>query len=364
MRRLVRLLIGLTSIAILSALSACGGGGESAAAPGPGVSGNPGPGGNPGPVVPGIQPPPGAALDRSDPVSTDPGGLTFNATTRKLYFAVFGAGLLAEIDADTNEVTRTVAMSGGPIRAAVDPGTNTLYVCNIRDDTLAVIDGASLTVKATIPVGRTPRSVALIPALQAAYTANYLDGTVSVVDTLSNRALGVIDVGGFPRAIASDPSTHRVFVTNFKDDSVTMIDGDTNKVVATTPTESLPGYIHINPESHQVYVTCFGAATLNLLGGDGTAGVTVHVGGSPSGVQTSTALDRICVTSESGKSVWILRRSDNAALGQVPVEGVPQAVAIDSAGGRAYAADYAARKVFCIDIESRTVAKIIDLSRF
>jgi YVTN family beta-propeller protein len=246
----------------------------------------------------------------------------------------------------------------------VDPSTNTLYVCSIRDDSLTVIDANTLAATTAVPVGRTPRSIALIPALQTAYTANYLDGTVSVVDTATNRTLGAIEVGGFPRAIAADPVTHRVYVTNFQDDSVTIIDGDTNKVLTTKPTGALPGYIHINRESHQVYVTGYSASTLTIHDVDGATTAAIQVGPSPSGVWTSTALDRVCVTSETDRSLWILRLSDNAVLGQVSVEGVPQAVTIDPARGWAYAADYVARRVFCIDIEARTLVKVIDLSRF
>ena len=146
------------------------------------------------------------------------------------------------------KVTATVPLgSKSPYGVAVDPGTHTVYVTNVKDGTVSVIDASTRTVTATIPVGKSPQEVAVDPGTHTVYVTDYGDNSVSVIDASTRTVTATIPVGTSPHGVAVDPGTHTVYVANAKDGTVSVIDASTRTVTATIPVGKSPLRVAVNP---------------------------------------------------------------------------------------------------------------------
>jgi YVTN family beta-propeller protein len=106
------------------------------------------------------------------------------------------------INADTREVTATIAVGHGPASVSVDPETDTVYAANSGSNTVSVINADTREVTATIAVGHGPASVSVDPETDTVYAANSGSDTVSVIGVPLSHARhnGIaITVPGLPR---------------------------------------------------------------------------------------------------------------------------------------------------------------------
>jgi DNA-binding beta-propeller fold protein YncE len=138
----------------------------------------------------------------------------------------------------------TVIAGQDPSAAAIDPGTNTIYITNHAAGdyaaTVSVINGATcdathrggcLHRPPTASVGFGAIDLAVDPSHHRIYTANLHDTSVSVIDgtTCNGRHHGgcrkarVTDaVGNYPTAIAADPGAGTTYVVNL-DNTVSVL---------------------------------------------------------------------------------------------------------------------------------------------
>jgi len=80
-------------------------------------------------------------------------------------------------------VTATVPLGKNAGWIAMDPGTHTVYVTNIKDKTVSVIDASTRTVVATVPVGKGPGPMVVDPGTHTAYVSISGDNSVSVIES-------------------------------------------------------------------------------------------------------------------------------------------------------------------------------------
>jgi DNA-binding beta-propeller fold protein YncE len=150
-------------------------------------------------------------------VGSGPSGIDVNPVTNTIYVANTGldsnetapepdGNTLSVIDGATCKVTDkagctpvgTVRVGGAPANAAIDPGTNTVYVANTDDNThsptgtVSVVNGADCDASNVsgcasqtppqVPVGADPVSTAFNKATDTVYVTNLNDQTVSVIN--------------------------------------------------------------------------------------------------------------------------------------------------------------------------------------
>jgi DNA-binding beta-propeller fold protein YncE len=189
-----------------------------------------------------------ARHDRCAPVATlampaGPFALALNRRTDVLYSANLDGGSLSLIDTahcnatDTSSCAtppKTVALDGGPIAVAVDPGTDTVYVSRF-DAPVAVLHSAQLV--GTLATPGQAGGLVVDRATHTLYIPNWdfdVPGRVSVVDTRvcngldqsgCGRSWPTTPSGRAPIQLTLDPATHRVFSANFADATLSVIDG-------------------------------------------------------------------------------------------------------------------------------------------
>ena len=236
------------------------------------------------------------------------------------------AGLVGSSGAaGAQTVIATVSVGMTPLRVAVNPSTNRVYVTDNGSNVLSVIDGNSDAVIATTPVGAKPVGVAANQSTNRIYVANQGNSSVSVIDGTSNAVIATIGVGTNPTEIAVNPNTNRVYVGNGLSNSVSVIDGGSNAVVATIPFASSPAGIAVNSTTNRVYVITTGAAgKLSVLdGGTNNVIATIASGSNSSGVAVNPATNRVYVTNTMNGTVAVIDGNTNAVITNVSTGSVP-----------------------------------------
>src|SRR5260370_13795952 len=122
----------------------------------------------------------------------------------------FSAVAIGSIPAQAQSVTATVAAGTNPLRIAVNPVTNKIYVANQNSNNVTVIDGATNSTT-TVPVGGGPTAVAVNPVSNKIYVVNI--GNVTVIDGVTNSTTTVA-AGGGPTPVAENPDTNTMYYTS------------------------------------------------------------------------------------------------------------------------------------------------------
>jgi DNA-binding beta-propeller fold protein YncE len=201
----------------------------------------------------------------------NPDGIVADPATGTIYVTTItahGPNLISVFNAATCNATDTAgcgqkpallhaghsATEGSDLSAAVNDGTDTLYVTNVQyaaqdAHTVYVFNGATCDATvhtgcgqapATITVGDDPRGMAVDPATDTIYVANHAEGdfaaTVSVINGATCNGTDHAGCGQTPAtttagfgaiSAALDPATHQVYVTDLDDTSVSVINGAT-----------------------------------------------------------------------------------------------------------------------------------------
>ena len=226
------------------------------------------------------------------PVGRFPGGVSSDGT--HVWVANDGGGTVSEIDASTGKVVRKIKVGKDPGDVSSD-GTH-VWVTNYGDDTVSEIDASTGKVVKTInKVGRRPEGVSSHGT--HVWVANYHGDTVSEIDASTGKVVKKIKVGRRPGAVSAH-GTH-VWVTNSYGDTVSEIDASTGKVVRKIKVGKDPG--DVSSDGTHVWVTNdFKHGTVSEI--DASTGKVVKkikVGHDPYGV------------SSDGTHVWVASSVDD-----------------------------------------------------
>jgi YVTN family beta-propeller protein len=302
---------------------------------------------------------------------------------------------------------RTIAVGSNPVAVAVDQATHTAYVGNGNDGTVSVINTATCNAVVNFGCGQTPPTVTLSQvtppgpvdaavdqATDTIYVVNAGGDTVSVIDGKTCNATvtsgcgnipPTVTVGNGPDGLAVDQATDTVYVANVNDNTVSVIDGATcNATVATgcgqTPATVAvgvqPGVPAVDQATDTVYVPDSdngGLGTVSVIDGRtcnaalrtgcGQSPPAIAVGFSPFAVAVDQATDTVYVpTGPVGSatnlgSVYVINGSTcNAAV----TSGCGQAAPTVAVGSNPIGVviDPVTHSVFVLNDEDSTVSVI------
>ncbi|HOP46104.1 MAG TPA: YncE family protein [Desulfobacteraceae bacterium] len=254
-------------------------------------------------------------------------------------------------------VVTTIAVSGYPIDAGVNPVTNRIYVAKTIQDSVAVINGSTNTVTETVPAGDAPYGVDVNPDTNTIYVANRDDNTVSVIDGSTNTVTATVAVGNYPVAIDVNPVTNRIYVVNEDANSVSVINGANNTVTATVPVGSHPTGIAVNPATNLIYVANRNSNNVSVINGStNTVTATVAVGDGPEGIDVNPVTNRIYVANQWQYTVSVIDGSTNTVTATVTLANMNnQGVGVNPATNRIYVSSFYNGRVNVIDGSSNTV---------
>ncbi|MDE1767574.1 MAG: YncE family protein, partial [Thaumarchaeota archaeon] len=218
-----------------------------------------------------------------------------NPITNRIYVANWNHNTVSVIDGNTNTKIASIQVDMIPVKLAINPNTNRIYVTQHRftnnieeNSTVAVIDGSTNEKIVDMPVGAYSQ-IAVNPNTNRIYiTEHHLvnnveennieqNGTVSVIDGNSNTKIASIQVGANPAGIAVNANTNRIYVlhrNNFnnidhtwQNGTVSVIDGNTNTKIASIQVGAQPLGIAVNANTNRIYVTNYHDGTISVIDG-------------------------------------------------------------------------------------------------
>lgn len=175
-------------------------------------------------------------------------------------------------------------VGSGPVFAAENYKTHTLYVTNSNDNTVSALNRAACSAQhlagcrkhaPVVHVGHLPLGLAVDQATDTVYVSDAVDGKVSVINGATCNASdssgcsqkpATVAVGAFGDAVAVDPVTNTVFVTNqaARPGTVSVIDGNScngthrsgcaSQPFATVTVGGGPSGIDFSPRTNTIYV--------------------------------------------------------------------------------------------------------------
>jgi DNA-binding beta-propeller fold protein YncE len=308
----------------------------------------------------------------------------------------------ASVTSGCDQNPPTIAVDPGPVDAAVDQATDTIYVVALGGDTLSVIDGATCNATVTtgchrppktVTVGQGPDGVAVNQLTDTVYVANAggaggLGNTVSVINGAicnANVTSGcdqkpaTVNVGAGAAVPAVDQATDTVYVPdsnpNGTHGSVSVIDGATcngrvrsgcGKTPPTVAVGFFPDAAAVDQATDTVYVTSgpqqsqetnlgsiyvINGATCNgqVISGCGKTPPTVTVGSTPGDVVVDPLTGSVFVANEEDSTVSVIdgkicNATHNAGCDQHPpvmATGFnPEYLDVDLATDTVYVANY------------------------
>ena len=142
-----------------------------------------------------------------------------------------------------------------PLRLALRPKSNELYVTCEASDTVIVVNTATREKVAEIPVGGNPTGIGFTPDGRRAFVTNRLDDTVSVIDTTARKVLAAIKVGNEPHGVLTDPAGKLLYVLNTSSNDISVIDVATLKWVKNLSAGNGPWSLAMSPDGGHILIT-------------------------------------------------------------------------------------------------------------
>lgn len=146
-------------------------------------------------------------------VGARPDDVVFNASGSTAYVTNIDAGTVGVINTTAGAQVQSFPVPGGPLRIAVGPGQNTLYV-TLDNGTLLVLDAATGALDTTLSVGTTPNGLALNTGAARLYVSATEAGTVTEINTTNNTIVRTLTVGGTPQDMEVLPSRNSLYIAN------------------------------------------------------------------------------------------------------------------------------------------------------
>jgi len=258
----------------------------------------------------------------------------------RLFVVDRGRMSLLALDPITNFVEAELPIGGTPSTAAFNRAGDRLFVTDTDNDSIIEVDPVEFVITETWPLypeGRHPAALAPGADPGGIVSANAHSSSVSVI---SAPRIVDIPVGIRPRGFAVDEDLGKVFVTSYEG-RVAIIPtgvGDINNLFLGGALEG----VVVEPSTHRAYVAKRDEGRIAVI--DAVAEellYEVDVGVSPTTLSAwrTGAMTKVYVINTGESSLSIV--SDPDGVGEIyaeniPLQGVPVDIAIDSGNARAY----------------------------
>jgi len=155
-----------------------------------------------------------ARWDRAGPRYPSPAGMALDPSGGRLYVVAQGTDELLELDLQSLEVARRLALGRLPHGVAVSPDGERVYVSLRGEDRVVALEAATGREVASAAVGLKPCGIALSPDGATLVVANSGSDDVSLVDAPALRERVRIAAGREPYDVACTPDGSLAWVAN------------------------------------------------------------------------------------------------------------------------------------------------------
>jgi len=171
---------------------------------------------------------------------------------KRFYVTLSNSGKVAVIDAETFRLATEVDVGPNPVRAALQPDGQLLWVGNDgkegSDGGLTAIDTTTLEKVASIPAGKGHHELAFSPDSRFVYATNRAEGTVSVIDIRERKKVADVRTGPQPISLDYSVGAGALYVADGKEGTLTVLDGKTHEVTTTIRAKPGLGPVRFTPD--------------------------------------------------------------------------------------------------------------------
>ncbi len=307
-------------------------------------------------------------VTRSINVMGGPLGIAFDWANGDLYTADQSSNTVSVISASLNRTITNISVGQRPSAIVYNSINNDVWVANWASSNVSVIDPATQHVVANPSVGKNPNALAIDTVNDYVDVLNSSTswGAVTFLNGHSNLTLTSQRVGNSPESLTYDPNDNRLFVANSGSSNVSIIDQPTDTISSSWTVGSDPQYSSIayDPVNHDVYVACYaGGSSGNITVLSGTTGrsvANVSTNDYPSapGIAANGnafIVNLGAVSQIPASNVTVLAEATNAPIASIPLDLTPSGVAYDPAEKSVYVVDNGGGGTYRVDAASNKV---------
>jgi YVTN family beta-propeller protein len=241
-----------------------------------------------------------------------------------------------------------VPVGSGPVDAAVNQATDTIYVANWGNGsgtTLSVINGRTCNgqvtsgcrqVPATVTLGTAPAGVIVDQSTDTIYAGTVAPSGAEAVWVINGATCNARTTSGcgekplsvtvgsgsanYNVAFAIDRATHTLYVANFKDNTLSMIDTATCNATTTSGCARTPRLVRagggptalaVNTETHTLYVANLSSNSVSVLNAATcNASVASGCGKAPEGSMRTGSSPEWVTVDQANDTVYVLNGDD------------------------------------------------------
>ena len=171
---------------------------------------------------------------------------------KRLYVSMPQAGRVAVVDPDAFRVIRNVDAGENPVRVALQPDGEFLWVGNDgkyeQEGGVTVIRAATFEVVGSISTGKGHHEIAFSPDSRFAYVSNRSDGTVSVIDVQARKKVRDVQTGPMPISLDYSRLSQSLYVADGKEGTIAVVDGKRHDVAERIRVKQGLGPLRFTPD--------------------------------------------------------------------------------------------------------------------
>lgn len=241
---------------------------------------------------------------------------------------------------------KSVEVGRGPTALAVHRRLGRVYACLSDDGLVAVLDAKTNQILAKLPVGPHPYTLAIDESHDRVYVTNTFSDIVAVIHS-DTDAVELLHLGS-KDAVAVDEITHNVLFTSYEDPNLSIFDPQTGKTEKVHIGEHIWA-LAVDQQSATVFLTRIGSAELIAVDERTHTKRVVDVGAFPSALAVDHAANRLFVANYGDGTLTTLELASLKLIATAHVGSRPQAILVDARQKRVYVASAHNRTIYEVD---------------
>lgn len=271
------------------------------------------------------------------------------------------------IDAAANKVVKTIPVGKRPRGVGIAPDGSAVYVAVSGDNVIAVIDPQKLEVTRTFDSGDDPEAFA-VHANGNIYISNEEDAKASVINPATGELLAEIEVGIEPEGVAVSPDGSRVIVTSESTNMLHVIKVPEHTIESNIVVGARPRAATFSADSKTAYATSEISGEVKKV--DVASGKIIGKvpladdQAKPKDILVSRDGSRLYVAGGRANTVFVLDEGTMEIVKAIPVGKRVWGLALSRDGKRLYSTDGVDHQVSVIDTDKNAVVATIKVGQF
>jgi PQQ-dependent catabolism-associated beta-propeller protein len=265
------------------------------------------------------------------PIGKRPRGIGISPDGGEVYVAVSGDNLIAVIDPESLEVTRTFASGDDPEAFAVHKNRN-IYISNEEDAKASVFDPKTGALVAEIEVGIEPEGVAISADGHRVVVTSESTNMLHIIDVPEHTIARNILVGARPRAATFSADGKTVYATSEISGEVKKVDVATGEILGRMPLsddKAKPKDVLLSNDGTRLFVAGGRANRIFVLDAEAlTILKSVKVGKRVWGLALNADGTRLYTTDGVDHQVSVIDTSKLEVVATVPVGKFPWGIVV------------------------------------